>query len=52
MDGDEFTEDPVSVLNQVEKFINIQNFFNEKHFDFTGKIFLSLYHFSFFFIFQ
>ena len=51
MDGDEFTEDPVSVLNQVENFINVQKFFTEKHFDFTGKIFLFLYILYFFPIF-
>ena len=50
MDGDEFTEDPVSVLNQVENFISVQNFFTEKHFDFTGKMFY-LYIYIFFSIF-
>ena len=40
LDGDVFIEDPVTILNQIEQFLNIPNFFTSDHFDFTGfKIF-------------
>lgn len=36
LDGDEFTENPVKILNQIESFIGIPKYFNENHFDFSG----------------
>ena len=36
LDGDVFIEDPVTILNQIENFLNIQKFFTSDHFDFTG----------------
>ena len=36
LDGDEFTKNPVKILNQIEAFIGIPQYFNENHFDFSG----------------
>ena len=36
LDGDKFIEDPVSVLQRVETFLDIPSFFTWRHFTFNG----------------
>ena len=36
VDGDELTEKPVKLLNEVETFLQIPHFFTIDHFDFSG----------------
>ena len=36
LDGDKFIEDPVSVLQRVETFLDIPAFFTWRHFTFNG----------------
>ena len=40
MDGDKFIEDPVPVLQSVEKFLHIPSFFTDQHFTHNGKYIL------------
>ena len=37
LDGDVFTEDPVKILNEVEKFLGLPSYFTTNHFDFSGR---------------
>ena len=37
LDGDNFIEDPVKILNEVEKFLGLPSYFTTEHFDFSGK---------------
>ena len=37
LDGDEFTRNPLKILNEIESFIDIPHYFNEGHFDFSGR---------------
>ena len=36
VDGDKFIEDPVPVLQSVEKFLHIPSFYKDQHFTFNG----------------
>ena len=36
LDGDQFIEDPVSVLQSVERFLHIPPFFSDQHFTHNG----------------
>ena len=36
MNGDDFTTTPAKVLQKLENFVGIPNFFSEDHFDFSG----------------
>ena len=36
LDGDQFTEDPVSVLQSVERFLHIPSFYTDNHFTYNG----------------
>ena len=36
MDGDEFTKNPVKILNQIESFLGLPHYFTEDHFDYSG----------------
>ena len=39
VDGDKFIEDPVPVLQRVEKFLEIPSFFTDEHFTHNGDIY-------------
>ena len=36
VDGDKFIEDPVPVLQSVEKFLHIPSFYKDQHFTYNG----------------
>ena len=44
MDGDRFTTDPVTTLNEVEEFLGLPTFFSKEHFDFSGMYVQQTYH--------
>ena len=37
LDGDEFREKPVLILQKIEHFLEIPAFFSKKHFDYTAR---------------
>ena len=37
LDGDQFTEDPVPVLQSAERFLGIPSFYREQHFTHNGE---------------
>ena len=37
LDGDRFIEDPVPVLQSVERFLDIPSFYTDKHFTHNGE---------------
>ena len=47
LDGDIFTKDPVTVLQSVEKFLQIPSFYTDHHFTYNGEesiyLFLTLF---------
>ena len=36
LDGDLFTSQPLTILKKVEQFLEVPQFFQANHFDFTG----------------
>ena len=38
LDGDKFIEDPVPILQSVEKFLQIPSFYRDHHFTYNGEL--------------
>ena len=43
LDGDQFIEDPLAVLQSVERFLQIPSFFTDQHFTHNGDIPIGAY---------
>ena len=37
LDGDEFSRNPIKTLNKVEKFVDVPQYFDKNHFDYSGR---------------